>query len=230
MPCATIDSQSGLILLGAGPVGRAHFRAAQELAPEVIAADGGARRALALGVTPKAVIGDFDSIDSQTRAALPEGSLHHIPEQDSTDFDKTLRHVVAPFTIGLGFWGARMDHGLAALNALTRHPGRRCVLMGGREVCFLAPTALDLNLRRGTRVSLFPMGPVEGESEGLEWPIAGLRFAPDGRVGTSNRANAARVRLRFTAPRMLVMLPAGALQAAVRALAPGAVPSPARGG
>lgn len=225
-----VESREGLILLGAGPVGRANFSAARALASRVIAADGGARRALALGVMPEAVIGDLDSLDSATRAALPKGSVHRIAEQDSTDFDKTLRHVAAPFVIGLGFWGARMDHGLAALNVLARHPDRRCVLMGGREVCFLCPPELDLALRPGTRVSLFPLGPVEGESEGLEWPIGGLKFAPDGRVGTSNRALAGRVRLRFTAPRMLVMLPAGALETVVRALAPGAVPPPARGG
>jgi thiamine pyrophosphokinase len=225
-----VVSREGLILLGAGPVARANFSAARALASRIVAADGGARRALALGAMPEAVIGDLDSLDSATRAALPEGSVHRIDEQDSTDFDKSLRHIAAPFVIGLGFWGARMDHGLAALNVLARHPDRRCLLMGGREVCFLSPPALDLALRPGTRVSLFPLGPVEGESEGLEWPIGGLAFAPDGRVGTSNRAVAGRVRLRFTAPRMLVLLPASALEAAVRALAPDAVPPPVRGG
>lgn len=230
MKSAIVQSTGGLLMLGAGPVGRAQFRAAHALAPRIVAVDGGARRALALGYRPEAVIGDLDSLDSASLAALDEGTVHRIDEQESTDFDKALRNVVAPFVIGLGFWGARMDHGLAALNVLARHPDRRCLLLGGREVCFLCPPALDLTVPRGSRVSLFPMGPVSGRSEGLDWPIDGLEFAPGARVGTSNRAGTGRVSLRFTAARMLVMLPAASLPHAVRALAPDAAPSPARGG
>jgi len=230
MKRAIVQSKTGITLVGAGPVGVGQMRAARALAPRVVAADGGARRALALGVVPEAVIGDLDSLDSATRRALPEGTIHRIDEQETTDFDKALRHVAAPFTIGLGFWGARMDHGLAAINVLARHPERRCLLMGGREVCFLCPPELELHLRPGSRLSLFPLGEVEGESEGLRWPIDGLKLALDGRIGTSNEVVAPVVRLRVTAPRMLVILPAGALLAAVRALAPAAVPQSARGG
>ncbi|WP_102225009.1 thiamine diphosphokinase [Acidimangrovimonas sediminis] len=226
---AIVQSKSGLTLIGGGPVGRPALKEALSLAPRVVAADGGARRALALGAEPEAVIGDLDSLDARTRAALPPERIHHVAEQDSTDFDKALRHVSAPFCIGVGFWGARMDHGLAAINALARHPDRRCLLLGGREVCFLCPPELELHLRPGSRFSLFPLGPVTGESEGLEWPIDGLDFAPDGRVGTSNRVSAPRVRLRMSAPRMLVLLPSGALREAVRALAPDAAPAAARG-
>lgn len=222
MESAIVQSKSGLTLVGAGPVGAAQMRAARGLAPRVVAADGGARRALGLGVVPEAVIGDLDSLDAASRAALPGDSIHRVDEQETTDFDKALRHVSAPFVIGLGFWGARMDHGLAAINVLARHPERHCLLLGGREVCFACPPELELHLRPGSRFSLFPLAPVRGESEGLEWPIDGLDFAPDGRVGTSNRVSAPVVRLRFTGPGMLVLLPAGSLRAAVRALAPDA--------
>jgi glutamate-ammonia-ligase adenylyltransferase len=71
-----------------------------------------------------------------------------------------------------------------------------------------------LALPRGTRLSLFPMGPVQGDSEGLRWPLAGLDFAPDGMIGTSNEVSGA-VRLRMHAPKMLVILPVRYLQAAL---------------
>ncbi len=57
----------------------------------------------------------------------------------------------------------------------------------------------------GTRVSLYPMGPARGSSQGLEWPIDGIDFAPGQRVGTSNRATGL-VSLRVQGP-MLLMLP-----------------------
>ena len=56
-----------------------------------------------------------------------------------------------------------------------------------------------------------------GRSRGLAWPIAGLDFAPDRRIGTSNRAEGA-VELSFDAPGMLTILPAAVLPAAIAAL------------
>jgi thiamine pyrophosphokinase len=56
------------------------------------------------------------------------------------------------------------------------------------------------------------MGPVQGDSEGLRWPLSGLDFAPDGMIGTSNEVSGA-VRLRMQAPKMLVILPVRYLQA-----------------
>ena len=212
-----------MTLIGAGSASLSALQAALALAPRLVAVDGGADRALTLGHAPEAVIGDLDSLGPAAQAALPAEIIYRIDEQQTTDFDKALRHVAAPYMLGLGLWGPRIDHGLAAVNALARHPQKACILLGGRDLCFLAPCALTLQLPRGTRLSLFPLGPVEGTSEGLRWPIAGLRFAPDGRIGTSNTVTGT-VRLAFSAPRMLVILPRGRLRPAVAALAPGAAP------
>jgi hypothetical protein len=112
--------------------------------------------------------------------------------------------------LGLGFVGARMDHGLAVLRGLVRRPDTRCILLGARDVIFLAPPQMTLHLPRGARVSLFPMGAVAGRSTGLKWPIEGIGFAPDGEIGTSNSAlgpKSAPLHLEFSARKMLVILP-----------------------
>ncbi|MDO9524374.1 MAG: thiamine pyrophosphokinase, partial [Gemmobacter sp.] len=93
-----------------------------------------------------------------------------------------------------------------------------CVVLSGRELTFLAPPEIRLRLPVGLRLSLFPMGSVTGQSEGLRWPIDGLTFTPDGRIGTSNQVTDADVRLRFNARRMLVILPLKALDAVLNAL------------
>jgi thiamine pyrophosphokinase len=188
------------------------------LADRVVAADSGADRALAHSVKPRAVIGDFDSISDHARAALSESILHHMPDQDSTDFDKCLRSIAAPLILGVGFCGDRLDHQLAACNTLVRYPAQRCILLGEVDLMFLCPPAIHLTLDPGCRVSLFPMGAVEGASDGLQWPIRGLNFAPDGQSGTSNTATGP-VHLTVTAPKMLVMLPVDRLDIVVTALA-----------
>lgn len=212
-----VDSNIGVTLAGGAPFGRALLARARGFAPRLVAADGGADRLLRLGAEPEAVIGDMDSISEQSARRLA-GRLFPVPEQETTDFDKALRHVAAPFVLGVGFQGARADHGLAVMNGLVRAAGRPVLVLGARDVTFHAPPELRLTLRPGTRLSLFPMAPVTGRSEGLRWPIDGLRFAPAGTIGTSNEVAAREVRLSFDGPGMLVILPLTALRAALHGL------------
>ena len=211
MTAPIVTTSQGVTLAGAGTLGVAALRRALAFAPHLVAADGGADRVLRHGHTPHAVIGDMDSLSRQARARLG-ARVHPVPDQDSTDFDKALRSIAAPFVLALGFTGGRLDHTLAAFNTLARHAERRCVLMAGGDLCFLAPPALDLRLRRGMRLSLFPVGPVSGCSRGLRWPIDGLDFAPDAVIGTSNEVTDPDVALRFSGRGMLVILPRGALE------------------
>jgi len=212
-----VRAEEPITLIGGAKASRSAFEASMALAPRVVAADGGADAALQFGVTPEAVIGDFDSISDEARERIPSGQLHEVTEQDSTDFDKCLRNISAPFIVGIGFSGARLDHQLAACNSLVRHPDQRCILIGSDDVVFLAPPSMRLQLTKGSPVSLFPLGAVEGVSDGLKWPINGLNFVPDGQIGTSNMA-LGNVDLAVTAPKLLVILPLRFLDEVARSL------------
>jgi thiamine pyrophosphokinase len=210
-----VDSADAVTLIGGGPVAMRDYRAACALAPVLVAADGGGDRALALGGVPVAVIGDMDSLSAMGRARL-SGVIHPIAEQDSTDFDKALRHIRAPFVLGLGLLGGQVDHELAAISVLVRRAGVACLLVGRQDVIFAAPPVMQMDLRAGDRFSLFPLAPVTGRSTGLKWPIDGIGFAPGGRGGTSNMATGP-VRLEIDAPGMLVIVPRARLVQAIAA-------------
>ncbi|MCV3270398.1 thiamine diphosphokinase [Roseobacter sinensis] len=214
-----------MTLVGAGAVADGDLAAALALAPTCVAADSGAETVLAAGVPLEAVIGDMDSISEAARAQIPPERQHRIAEQDSTDFDKALRHILAPLVIAVGFSGRRIDHQLAALHTLVMRPDLPCVMLGAEDIIFLCPRDLHLPMSPGTRVSLFPMGAVTGRSEGLEWPISGLDFAPDGRSGTSNRATG-DLTLQIDAPAMLCILPRRFMAEVAEILQ--AIPVPAR--
>ncbi|PRY94697.1 thiamine diphosphokinase [Hasllibacter halocynthiae] len=212
-PPPVLTAAEPVALVGAGPPDG--LRAVLSRAGPVVAADGGAAACLAAGRVPDAVIGDLDSLDGAARAAIPAGRVHRIATQDDTDFEKAMAHVRAPLVLGAGFLGGRVDHALAALGALPRL--RPCILVGLEDcACALPAGETRLDLPPGTRVSLFPMGPVTGTSEGLEWPIDGLALRPAGRVGTSNRAKGP-VRLRMDGAGCLLILPAAALDAMIGA-------------
>jgi thiamine pyrophosphokinase len=208
-------------LVGAGPVRREQLAEALALAPEALAADGGADLELPEGHGFRAVIGDMDSIAGAAALRAAGVPVHRIDEQESTDLGKCLYSVEAPLFLGLGFLGGRIDHHLAALNALARYPEKAVVLAGGEDVCFLCPPALELDLPPGTRVSLFPMAPARGlVSAGLRWPVAGLELTPDGRIGTSNLALGGPVRIGFDALKVLVILPQEQLRQVATVLGP----------
>ena len=200
-----VESNTGVTLVGGGVVARADLDAALALAPVLVAADGGANRLAGWGHVPARVIGDLDSLDPALRDRLT-GRVLHVPEQDSTDFDKCLQRIAAPFILALGFDGARLDHTLAAMHSLVAHGRARVVMQAAQDVCFLAPPCLTLSLPPAARVSLFPMARVAGRSEGLHWSIDGLDFGPDTLIGTSNRAIGGPVTLAFERPGMLVLL------------------------
>ena len=202
-------------LVGAGPIDPRHLEAALAIAPVAVAADGGGDLALPGGRRFRAVIGDMDSLADPERLRAAGVPIHPIPEQETTDLEKCLYSVEAPLFVGLGFLGGRIDHHLAAMNALVKFARVPVVLVGGEDLCFLCPPELAIDLAAGTRVSLFPMGPVRGRSEGLLWPIDGLAFDPTGRIGTSNAATGGVVRIEFDAPRMLVILPVDLLEPVV---------------
>lgn len=223
------QSETGVTLLGGGRLGPDDLELSLGFAPRLVAADGGAGVALACGLMPEAVYGDLDSLRDADRSKIPADRIHAIAEQSTTDFDKALRHVRAPFVLAAGFTGARVDHELSVYHGLVARADTRCIVIGTRDVVLHAPPDLTLELEPGARVSLFPMAEVTGRSDGLEWPIADLRFHPATRIGTSNRASAGPVRLRFDAPGMLLILPRRHLGPLTRAVAGASVWSRAAG-
>ncbi|MFT4962490.1 MAG: thiamine pyrophosphokinase [Paracoccaceae bacterium] len=214
-----IHNLDPIALIGGGELGARDLGLVMDRVTMLVAADGGAAAALQAEIIPDAVIGDFDSLSASDAAQIPQNRLHRVSEQDSTDFDKALRAIDSPLILAIGFLGARVDHQLAAFNTLVRHPDRPCILIGPHEVIVHAPPRLELALSAGAVVSLFPLAPVTGRSAGLEWAIDGLAFAPDSRIGTSNRATGP-ISLDMDGPGMLLIVPRAALDMVIRGLIP----------
>jgi len=218
MDLDNVQSQTGITLVGGGDPNPKDIAESVALAPHLVAVDGGANFCLAAGFFPTAVIGDLDSITASSRASLPDARFIEITEQTSTDFEKALTHVDAPFVLGSGFTDGRQDHTLAVYSALLRRLGPPTILLSREEIIFAAPDKLALDLKAGVRVSLFPMVPVQGRSTGLHWPIEGLTLDPMGRIGTSNVSTGA-VTLEFDNPGCLVLMPRATLRTVIAGIA-----------
>ncbi len=200
-----------VLLVGNGPLDAGALKLARPHCAAVVAADGGAGAALAHGLQLEAVIGDMDSCPPDYA-----GKTLWIPDQSTTDFEKCLGVVQAPLILGLGFLGGRLDHELAALNALVQSP-KNAVLIGEVDLVFRLPEAATLSLPVGTRISTFPMGMVSGvTSTGLEWPLNGLTLAPAAAISTSNRTTTPQVTLTNPNQPLLCILPRSHLPATLK--------------
>ena len=201
-----VSKNEPITLVGGAPVGTKLLSEAIAIAPLTVAADGGAKVLLECDHDPLAVIGDMDSLPGDLQARIPEKRIHHIAEQDSTDFEKCLSRITAPLIVGVGFLGGRIDHQMAVQRVLSRYAHHRCLLIGMYDAMCVVPPQFALDLPVGTRVSLFPMAPTKIVSQGLQWPTEGLQFSPSGQIGTSNRSTGKLI-LAPQNSAMLIILP-----------------------
>ena len=184
----------------------------------VIAADGGARHAAALGLKIDRWVGDGDSlglegVDALRRAGVPV----ELAPQDKDESDTELAITVAAaagaseVTIVGALGGSRVDHALA--NALLlAHPrlrGRRARILdaAARITLLSGPARAVLEGRPGDIVSLLP---VAGDASGVT--TYGLKFGLEGGVleagrtrGLSNVRTAEVARVELAAGRLLIV-------------------------
>jgi thiamine pyrophosphokinase len=209
-----------VVLIGGGASSPEDLGFLGGVAPHIVAADGGANHLRRWSVTPDAIIGDMDSVSDEAFWRSSEGvNFLPVAEQDSTDLEKCLRLTRAPCYFGLGFFGGRFDHSLAALHALLAFADRKLILVGPDDLTFLAPLDWRARLAPGAVVSIYPLRPVKGiASTGLRWSVEGLAMEAGGRIGSSNAAAAADVSVKFDRVGALITLERRFLQAAMESL------------
>jgi len=219
-----------VVLVGGAPLAADIFDLVSARATFFVAADGGGDALLANGVIPDAVFGDMDSLSEAAKAAIPADRIHLVTEQDSTDFDKALRGIVAPLILAVGFAGARLDHELAALHGLVRFADWPVVLVGTEDVTVHLPAHMALHLPVGLRLSLFPLDEVTVGMAGLVWSFDALNLHPARQIGTSNEVSRPDVVLTSDGPGALLIVPLEAMDAVIAGLAVADFHSPHRRG
>jgi thiamine pyrophosphokinase len=178
-----------LIIVGGGVVDSELMRELYLNGGHLVGADGGADQIAAAGLMPEAIIGDLDSLE-KPMSWLGRTRIIAIAEQDTTDFEKALYSTKAPVTVALGMTGKRFDHTLAALDAVARRAsGRPIILVDEADIAIALSGAFSFAVDPRERVSVHPLLPIRfRRSEGLKYPLDGLKMAPGERTGTSNQA------------------------------------------
>jgi thiamine pyrophosphokinase len=177
------------------------YRALVSDADLVLAADGGARFLAGIGVTPDAVVGDFDSLDPAIAVRL-EGEgvafVRHPVRKDVTDGELAVEEALrrgADEVVLAGATGA-LDHTLGHLAILRRLTASgvaaRLVAPEFSVSVLQAPATLTLAAPAGTRVSLVPLGGDATVSlAGLDYPLDHSVLPAEACLGLGNHVAAA---------------------------------------
>ena len=182
----------------------------------IVAADGGARHALALGLIPDLVIGDLDSITpadlQRVRASGAEIERHPV-DKDATDLELALDRVQSwgsEEVLLLGAWGGRLDQSLANLFLLAnpRYRSMRLSLASGRQTAWIVRDQLVIRGQAGDIVSVLALSPqVTGLTydDGLRWRLQGVTLSFGSSRGVSNEMTAPQATIRLQSGVLLVM-------------------------
>jgi thiamine pyrophosphokinase len=162
----------------------------------LLAADGGTRHALVLGLMPAVIIGDLDSLSPDERHLVERSGAHlvqHPRDKDETDLELALDHALAggyKEILVVGALGNRLDQTLGNLALLSDPRFSSCDVRmddGVEEVLF---TRSNCQVRGtpGDILSLIPWGgQISGiVTDGLRWPLRGESLQPDKTRGISN--------------------------------------------
>jgi len=170
-------------------------------AQPLLAADGGANHLARLGLRPKAVVGDLDSISPNTRAWLGEDCMVDRPDQDRTDLDKALEYGFDELGIRnltvLAALGGRTDHDLGNLGLLARMAMGDRLLFETADTMVLAVAGETLLAANpGETWSFWTFDPsVRVSIEGVRWPVESAALDVLRRPSISNEATEEEVRI-----------------------------------
>lgn len=181
----------------------------------IICADGGARHALALGLTPHLVIGDMDSISKEEWQHLEKSgvSIDLFPQdKNETDLELAIHRAVelSPEELLIvGALGGRLDQmlGNIALLSDNRLAALHARLDDGVEEIFFCRDQVQVHGRPGDIVSLIPWGnAVYGvQTRDLKWPLKSETLYPNQSRGISNEVTANTSSIKIDAGLLLIV-------------------------
>lgn len=199
-------------------------RALIEPGDALLAADGGLRHALALGLVPGAVVGDLDSLSPADQAQIESRGailLAFPRDKDQTDLELALRHAVERGfrkVLVVGALGGRLDQTLANLALLTAPAlaGLDVSLDDGIEAArFLragsaAPARAASRRIRGQAGDLVSLLPWSAEvtgvtTSGLRWGLSDEILHAHEARGVSNEMSCASASVRIRSGLLLVV-------------------------
>ncbi len=202
-----------IIIANGTPLSRTLLTALVAQFATIIAADGGANALAHSGIVPSCIIGDGDSITTETRQQFANVPFLLQHSQETTDLEKALQYCLdqgfGTVAIAQALHG-EVDHVLGALSACTKFCHRlRIECLDQQNVLkIISAGSHSFAVQPGDCVSLLPLPRAEGiRTLGLEYPLHNENLGLGERDGIRNVALQASVTITLTQGVLGVLFP-----------------------
>jgi thiamine pyrophosphokinase len=230
---ARCDAKPYAVLVLNQPINKNAFESTIEGASMLVCADAGADRLRSWNWRlPDAVVGDLDSVTSETVAYYESKGVRIVrePDQYSTDFTKALKWIKQEWerrtehldklpldVVVLGGLGGRVDQGFSQIHHLYLVNNDSSLLSG--RIYLLSEQSLTFVLADGPNiieiepgyfaenVGIIPiLGHCQLTTKGLEWDVEDWPTDFGSQMSTSNHIRAPTIEISFSGPRPLFTL------------------------
>lgn len=168
----------------------------------IIAVDGASKTLDKLSIEPDLIIGDLDSDD---RKLFPRITRIYRPDQNYTDFQKTITYLseegLMP-AIVTGVAGGYIDHILLNISIFSE---TNCVFITDSEVGFVKSSNVKLSLPKDTKISIIGCPTAVVKSRGLKWELNDTTLDLFGFNSALNRAVTSQVEIEVISGKVLVI-------------------------
>jgi thiamine pyrophosphokinase len=177
----------------------------------IVAADGGANRLRRLRIKPDVIIGDLDSISKASLSYFLSNNTEviKISEQETTDFEKALKHCLK-IKIGnaviFGATSMRPDHSLNNFSILKRYYKKIDIKFITDEYEIeMAERKMKFKYKKNGVVSLLAMPFAGGiKTSGLQYQLNNEDLEFGKKEGTLNRAISDEIKITFRKGDLLI--------------------------
>ncbi len=182
----------------------------------IIAADGGSKHILELGLKADLLVGDLDSISADEEAAMESGAVEILPhpvEKDQTDLELALFEAKkrgAKNIVILAGLGRRWDHSLANILLVAQEQFQDITInfLHGEQNLFMIRDEVEIRGAAGMQLSLIPLGGHARavHTQGLQYSLENEDLFFGSSRGVSNVFVDEKVRIKLGEGRLLAIL------------------------
>lgn len=163
------------------------------------------------GVVPDVLCGDFDSIQSIGPAISEKTEIIHLPNQELTDFEKTLNLIAERNFTEVHIYGGsglEHDHFLGNLSSAYIYKDKlTLIFFDDFSYFFFADKESVLEGYKGRIISLYPFPIAKGvKTEGLKFSLNDEDLEITGRTGIRNKAMEDTVKIIYKEGALLLFI------------------------
>ncbi|MBN1302008.1 MAG: thiamine diphosphokinase [Melioribacteraceae bacterium] len=178
---------------------------------DIICADGGAEHARKLNLIPSVIIGDLDSVKSETLEYYkPSVRIIYYQRQNDTDIEKSIKYAVSrkySEIVLCAVTGNRLDHSFCNIGVMLKFSDRiKISILHDDSIMYVISGVNKIKTHKGETISVYGIdGKTKFTSKGLKYKLGKVSLPFGVKESTSNKAESGQVEIIVTGGKGIIV-------------------------